>query len=124
MSTDLTVKQNKAAKILIAGGDYVEAASAADVTTRTIHRWLDAPAFHDAVAKGKTAAIDAASVRLAGGMDKAIGVMLRIMEDDQAAPSIRLRAANYLLGHALRYIEMQDVIARIEAIEARLQHEV
>jgi hypothetical protein len=120
----LTVKQNRALASLLAGGDYLEAAAAADVERRTIYRWMENPTFYDVLLRRKTQAIDAASVRLAGGMDKAIGVMLRIMEDDGAAPSIQLRAAHYYLSHALRVIELADILQRIEAIEARLQHEI
>ena len=100
-----------------------DAAKAAGVEKRTIYRWLDNPTFHDELTRRKSKAVDAASVRLAGSMSASVGVMQSIRDDKQAADSIRLRAANYLLGHALRYIEMQDVIERIEAIEARLQHE-
>jgi hypothetical protein len=124
MTKKLTVKQNRALASLLAGGDYLEAAAAADVERRTIYRWMENPTFYDVLLRRKTQAIDAASVRLAGGMDKAIGVMLRIMEDDGAAPSIQLRAAHYYLSHALRVIELADILQRIEAIEARLQHEI
>lgn len=120
MSEKLTSKQHKALRVLLAGGSGEDAASAANVTSRTINRWLDKPAFHDELQRRKSAAIDAASVRLAGGMDKAIGVMLRIMDDKTAAPSIRLRAAHYYLSHALRYLELTDLLQRIEALEAKL----
>ena len=121
MTKRLTVKHEKALISLLAGGDLKDAARAAGVEKRTIYRWLDIPIFHDELTRRKSKAIDAASVRLAGGMVAAIGVMRRIMDDESTPPSIQLRAAHYYLSHALRYVELHDVIERIDALEERMQ---
>jgi hypothetical protein len=123
MSERMTTKHQKALTSLLAGGNLQDAASAASVEKRTIYRWLEKPAFYEELQRRKNKAIDAASVRLAGGMDKAIGVMITIMDDLDTPAGIRLRAANYYLSHALRYVELNDVIARIDELERRLNHE-
>ena len=120
MSLKLTTKHHKALLSLLAGGDLQDAATASGVEKRTIYRWLERPIFYDELQRRKNKAIDAASVRLAGGMYHAIGVMITIMDDLEAPLGIRLRAANYYLSHALRYVELNDVIARIDELEQRL----
>ena len=86
-----------------------------------MQRWLERDtAFYDELSRRKSVAVNSASVRLAGGMDTAISTMLRIMEDTEAPYGVRLRASNYYLSHALRVIELADIIARLDELEAKV----
>ena len=117
----VTHKQNKAILTLLDGGTQAEAALVAGVTPKTVHRWIHQDAaFFDALKAAKSKVIDQASTRLAGGMNSAIDTMLRIMADETATQGTQLRAANFLLTHALRVIELADVLERIDALEMRL----
>ena len=64
--------------------------------------------------------MNAAGVRLAGTLDMAVDVFREIMQDKKAPTGVRLRAANYAATHALRVLEMAEVITRLDELEAKV----
>ena len=60
-------------------------------------------------------AIDNLSIRLTTAVD----VLAKVMTDSETAATVRVSAADSVLRHGLRYIEMFDVLKRLEALEAK-----
>jgi phage terminase small subunit len=117
---NLTAKQRRAADVLIAGGSKERAADAAGVTVRTIERYLNEPVFAEAIRDGARQAMQKTAMRITSLLDLALSVMYETMTDPGQKSGIKLRAANYTITHAIKLMELSDVLTRIEAIEARL----
>jgi len=115
-----SAKQQKALTALLAGASQAEAAEAANVNIRTVQRWLTDDHFSQAVGDAVGPAVSLAVARLASLADLAINVMAETMAKETATTSQRLRASNFALSHLLKLGEYSDVIARIDALESRL----
>lgn len=119
--TRLRPKQRRAIDALLNGEDKITAAAAADVTYRTLDRWHNEPDFAMALNTGGDMAIKGAAVRLKATLNTAIDVFQETMTDKDASTAVRLRAADMVASHALKLLEVAELIPRLEAIEAKLQ---
>jgi transposase len=94
-----------------------EAARMADVPPRTLYRWLKEPAFEAAYRRAKRTAVGQATARLQQGSAAAVTTMLKLMVDPAVPASARLRAADYVFTHAKNAIEMEEIEARLGALQ-------
>ena len=114
----LTPRQQRAIVALLAGGTREDAAAAAGLKNRkTIERWLDQEAFATELQQRSQETVHEASTRLAGTLDMAVTTMREIMEDLGQPASVRLRAANYAATHALKLLEVSEVLRRLDELE-------
>lgn len=97
MGKNVTPKQFKAIAALLLG-TIDDAAEAAGVTDRTIHRWLKEVAFKKALAEAEAAALAEAARIAAGGATRAVQELVGILEDDSTEPKHRIAAARALLS--------------------------
>jgi hypothetical protein len=94
-----------------------EAARAVKVTPRTLYRWLKDPDFAAAYRQARRAAFGQCVARLQQASSAAVSVMLKILADPGAPPAARLRAADLVVTHSAKGIEIEDVEARVSALE-------
>ena len=59
-----------------------------------------------------------AIARLQQGTGAAATTLLKVMIDPATAASVKVRAAEAIFGHAFKGIEIEDIEARIAALEA------
>lgn len=117
----ITAKQQKALEALLDGRNREDAALAAGVTARTLYRWLNEPefaAFQAEVSTHQTRAISLASIRLTGGIASCADYLLSVIEDEDAPPSVRVRAALGWLDKQIKFVEVNEILLRLEALEA------
>ena len=117
----LSSSQRKAIKALLQGHKQQEAAVLAGVTDRTIRRWLAED--HDFVAElkdGSQILIHNVTRRLLGSLDLAADVLRQILEDEKASQNMKLRATGILLDKTARFVELNDIVERLEMLEAKL----
>jgi hypothetical protein len=110
-------KRDAAILALLTARNIEEAARTAGVALRTIHRWLKEPAFDSAFRKAKRTAFGQAVARMHQGTGAAASVMLKIMVDPAVPASVRLRAADCVFTHAKNAIELEEIEARVVALE-------
>lgn len=118
---EISPQQAKAIAALLSGHVQAKAAEAAGVTHRTLTRWLNDETFTAELNRQKSLAIAQATARLVGSMEMAITIIQAVMVgkvDHDATP--RLRAAKIALDAALRLVEINDLVKRIEELEGRL----
>ena len=85
---------------------------------RTLYRWLQESEFDAAYRKARRAAYSQATARLQQATGAAVSTgLLKIMVDQNTPPSTRVRAADTVLDHASRAIEIEDVEVRVAALE-------
>ena len=113
----LSAKKEAAILALLTARSIEDAARTADVPPRTLYRWLQEPEFDAAYRKARRAAFAQATARLQQATGAAVATLLKIMVDTNAPPSTRIRAADSVLDHATKAIEIEDVEVRVAALE-------
>ena len=120
---EMSIQANQARAItaLIEGNSKQEAAAAAGVTSRTFSRWMAEPEFLAELDQQKSQIISYATMRTVAMMDHAIEAIHDILsgntEDKTEVSHMKLRAAKIALDSALKLIETNDILKRIEALE-------
>jgi len=76
------------------------------------------PAFDAAFREARRQAYGQSISRLQQGSTAAATTLLKIMVDPNSPPSCRLRAADSVLSHAAKAIEIEDIEARLRELEA------
>src|SRR3984957_9820927 len=111
-------KQEDAIAALLTQRNVEEAARTAGIGVRTLLRWLKLPEFQEAYRKARRDAFGQAIARLQQGTSAAATTLLKVMIDPSAPASVRVRAADSVLNHAAKAIEIEDIEARVTALEA------
>jgi len=111
-------KMEEAIAALLTQRNIEEAANAIGVSTKTLLRWTKDPKFDAAFRKARRTAYGQATARLHQASGAAVSAVLKIMVDSSAPPSTRLRAAGIVLEHTAKAIEIEDIDARVTALEA------
>jgi DNA-binding transcriptional MerR regulator len=114
---ELEPKKEVAILSLLSSRSIEEAAQVAGVDPRTLYRWMKEPAFDAEYRTAKRAAYSQALARLHQMASAAVSTIAKIMVDQNAPASIRLRAADSVLAHVETGIELQDIEARVAELE-------
>jgi hypothetical protein len=110
-------KQEEAIAALLTQRNVEEAARAAGIGTRTLLRWLKLPNFQTAYREARRTAFGQAVARLQQGASAAATTLLKTMIDPNTPASVRVRAAECVMNHAIKAIEIEDIEARVAALE-------
>jgi len=111
-------KQEAAILALLSSKNVEEAARVVGVTPRTLYRWLNEPEFAAAYRAARRQAYGQSISRLQQGSTAAATTLLKVMVDIATPPSTRVRAAEAVLNHAAKAIEIEDIDARLRELEA------
>ena len=110
-------KMEDAIAALLTQRNVDEAARAAGIGTRTLLRWLQLPEFQKAFRDAKRAAFSQSIARLQQGASAAATTLLKTMIDPNTPASVRIRAAECVMNHAMKAIETEDIEARVTELE-------
>ena len=110
-------KQEEAIVALLSQRSVDDAARIVNVTPRTLYRWMKEPEFDATYRKTKRAAFGQSIVRLHHLSSAAVSTLGKIMLDSTTPPSTRVRAADSILNHTAKAIEIEDVEARVSELE-------
>jgi hypothetical protein len=114
-------KKEEAIAALLTQRNVEEAARVAEVGTQTLHRWMKDPEFDAAYREGRRAAVSQTYARLQQASSAAASTLFKLMVDASAPASTRVRAANSILDHSRRAIEIDDIEVRVAALEQAAQ---
>ncbi|HTU48275.1 MAG TPA: hypothetical protein VMF91_24665 [Bryobacteraceae bacterium] len=118
-----TRKKEEAIAALMTQRNVEEAARAAGIGHQTLLRWLKLPEFQDAYREARRAAFGQSVARLQHASSAAVSTLLKVMVDPNAPASSRVRAADSVLDHTLKAIEIEDIEVRVAALERSMQQE-
>jgi hypothetical protein len=110
-------KQEEAIAALLTQRNVEEAAKSIGVAPRTLIRWMKLPDFQTAYREARRAAFGQSIARLQQGSSAAATVLLKIMLDQNAPASTRVRAAECVINHTTKAIEVEDIEVRLAALE-------
>jgi len=110
-------KQEEAIAALLTQRNTEEAARAVGVAPKTLLRWMKLPDFQRAYRQARWAAFGQSIARLQQATSAAASTLLKVMVDPSTPASTRVRAAESVLTHAAKSIEIEDIEARVTALE-------
>jgi transposase-like protein len=116
-------KQEEAITALLTQRNIDEAAKSIGVSSNTLLKWMKQPEFDAAYREARRLAFRQSVARLQQASGAAVSTLLKIMVDQNAPHSTRVRAADSVLDHAAKAIEIEDVEARVSALEASIEAE-
>ena len=94
-----------------------EVARSIGIGTATLLRWQKQPEFQKAFREARRDAYSQSIARLQQGTTAAATTLLKTMIDPGTPASVRVRAAEAILNHAAKAIEIEDIEARVAALE-------
>ena len=110
-------KQEDAIVALLSHRNTEEAARAVGISTKTLLRWLQSPEFAKAYRDARLAAFHQSIARLQQATPAAVTTLIKVMVDPATPPSTKVRAADSILDHSAKAIELEDIEARIVELE-------
>ncbi len=113
----LTPPQERAIIALLNEQTVGRAAAAAKVGQRTLYRWLRDPTFSRAYRQARRDAFGQAIALTQRYAPLAVNTLAQVMMDDQAPSSSKVTAATTILRFGREGIELDDLGARVEALE-------
>jgi hypothetical protein len=110
-------KKEEAIVALLTHRTIEEAARSIGVDPKTLFRWMKEPEFDADYRAAKRASYGQSIARLQQGSSPAATTLLKIMIDPSVPASVRVRAADSVLNHAAKAIEIEEIEARVAALE-------
>ena len=110
-------KKEEAIAALLAQRNVEEAARVAGIGVNTLWRWLRVPEFQLAYRAARREAFVQSIARLQQASGAAVSTLLKVMVDGNAPAASRVRAADCVLDHAAKAMEIEDLEARVSQLE-------
>jgi len=114
-------KKEDAIVALLTTRTVEEAARAVGVSTKTLLRWMKEPEFDTAYRAAKRAAFGQSIARLHQLASAAVTTLGKVMLEPGTPPATRVRAADSILDHTTKAIEIEEIEARVAALEVAAQ---
>ena len=115
--TKFSRKMDEAIAALLTQRNLEEAAKAVGIATNTLLSWMKEPEFDAAYRKARRDAFSQSIARLQQAAGAAVSTLLKVMIDPNSPASTRVRAADSVLDHAAKAIEIEDLEVRLVALE-------
>jgi len=119
----LTPRQLRILRALLTKNTVTAAAAVAGVGESTVYRTLSDPVFRAALAQAEGEAVAAAGRRLATLAENALDTVAAVMSNPQAPDAVRVRAAEVVLAHLLKYREIVTFENRLTDLERQMRGE-
>ena len=110
-------KKEEAIAALLTQRNIEEAAKSIGVGANTSLRWMKEPEFTKAYRGARRQAVGQSIARLQQATSAAAATLMKIMVDQNAPASTRVRAADSIFNHAAKAIEIEDIDARVTELE-------
>jgi len=117
----LSRKQTAFLSALLTQPTLAKAAYQAGIGEVTAWRWMKDDGFQTAYREARRRVVQHAITRLQQATGKAVETLCMVMRDAEAPASARVSAARAILETAIKAVELEDLEARIIALEAQAQ---
>jgi hypothetical protein len=111
------LKMDEAVLALLTHRSMEEAAKSVDIDVSTLFRWMKVPEFEAAYREARRAAFRQSVARLQQASSTAVTALLKVLVDPATPASSRVRAADVILDHSAKAIELEDIEARVAQLE-------
>jgi hypothetical protein len=114
----LSRKQEQGISALLLYPTLLDAATAIGVDERTLRRWLrEDTTFQAGYREARRAVVQQAIVQVQRATGEAVETLRAVMQDSEAPASAKVSAAKTILETAVKAVELEDLEARIVALE-------
>lgn len=110
-------KMEAAVAALLSQRSQEEAARVAGVSIATLLRWQKLPEFQAVYRDAKRAAFGQSIARLHQMSSAAVSTLGKVMVDPKTPPATKVRAADSIINHTTKAIEIEDIEARVSELE-------
>ena len=117
----ITQKQKAALQALMQFTSRKEAASAAGIAERTLREYLRDPAFIAELNRLYDDWMDECTRELQQAVNLAIQTLKGSLTDEEASVPAKIAAAKAILETAPKYLEVNNILPRIEALEKDME---
>ncbi len=111
------LKKEEAVLALLTQRNIDDAAKSVGIDAKTLTRWMKVPEFDAAYREAKKAAFAQTIARLHQMASAAASTLGKVMVDPSSPASTRVRAAESILNHTMKAVELEDIEARIAELE-------
>jgi hypothetical protein len=119
--TKFSRKMEAAVAALLTQKNQEEAARAAGISVATLLRWQKVPEFQKAYREARRDAHNQSIARLQHATSAAVSTLLKVMVDPNTPASTKVRAADSVLDHSAKSIELEDMEFRLAALEQAVE---
>jgi hypothetical protein len=110
-------KKEAAIVALLTQRNVDEAAKSVGISANTLLNWMKLPEFQEAYRDARREAYGQAIARLQQGTSAAATTLLKVLIDPGTPASVKVRAAEAIFNHSAKAIEIEDIEARVRALE-------
>lgn len=110
-------RMERAIRALLEQPNIEKAAAATGISYTTLWRWMQQEDFQARLRYARRQAHSQSTARLQQASSAAVGTLLRMMTDQTAPAASRVRAADSVLNHAAKAIELDDIEVRMSDLE-------
>jgi hypothetical protein len=118
----LSRKQEQAMTALVTCPSITEATAQCELAEVTLRRWLKPEGFQAAYREVRRTVVQHAIVQVQRATGEAVETLRHVMHDAGASASARVSAAKAILDTAVKAVELENLEARIAALEAAQAH--
>src|SRR5689334_18642447 len=117
----LSRKQEQAITALVTCASVTEAAHQCGIAEVTLRRWLKDDGFQADYREVRRTVVQCAIVQVQRATAEAVETLRAVMHDSESPASARVSAAKTILDTAIKAVELEDLEARIVALEVAQQ---
>lgn len=110
-------KQDQAISALLTSPTVKAAAECCGVSVATLQRWQQLPEFSTAYRLARRRVIDQATGQLTRASVDAVAVLSEVMHGEAQPGAVRVSAAKAVLDYAYKSYELEELVARVAALE-------
>jgi hypothetical protein len=120
-SGEISRKQEQAIAALLTCSSIADAVQQCGMAESTLYRWLKETAFRAAYREARRQVVQQAIGQLQQATGTAVQTLVTIMQYAEASASAKVSAAKAILETAVKAVEIEDLAARISALEQHLK---
>lgn len=117
----MTPKKQKALLALLTNPTKEKAAAAAGITPKTLRGYLADPEFQAEYKKAFSGMVEDAVRQSQQSLEPALSTLREIVEDNGLDAQPRISAARSILEYSLKLTEQNDILSKLEALEATVR---
>lgn len=118
-----TIDDDKLLEALLVHGTVRQTATAVGLSQNAIYRRLQNDDFRARYNSMQGVLLSVTASSMCDALGDAVNTLRAVVNDKDAADGVRVSASDALLRHACRYVEVANVLERLERLENAMQDE-